>query len=223
MAAETPRRPREQRVLLASSRPAVRAFFAGLRAPGDVALRVGVVPVSADALPADAVARASVAAVDAAPDRAAAVELCRALASRRADLPIAVLVCCAHAVTPRDVQAFVAAGVTGWLDLAASPVETARLVHRVASGSGVLHVELAPGGLGDLLLERPGRGDLATRLLELVALGLSDRTIGEQLHLSPHTVKHHVEELRRKLCARNRAELAAWAGANGFYNPRRKS
>jgi hypothetical protein len=38
-----------------------------------------------------------------------------------------------------------------------------------------------------------------------------------QLHLSPHTVKHHIDQVRRELRVRNRTELAAWAGRNGFY------
>src|SRR5438552_856135 len=55
--------------------------------------------------------------------------------------------------------------------------------------------------------------------LELVARGLSDREIGAVLHLSPHTIKHHVEHLRAEVGARNRTELAAWAGRHGFYRP----
>ena len=46
---------------------------------------------------------------------------------------------------------------------------------------------------------------------------LSDHEIGASLHLSPHTVKHHVDTLRAEVGARNRIELAAWAGKNGFY------
>jgi DNA-binding NarL/FixJ family response regulator len=30
-------------------------------------------------------------------------------------------------------------------------------------------------------------------------------------------VKHHVDQLRRDVGVRNRTELAAWAGRNGFY------
>jgi DNA-binding NarL/FixJ family response regulator len=56
------------------------------------------------------------------------------------------------------------------------------------------------------------------QLLELVAYGRSDREIGALLHLSPHTVKHRIERLRDALGARNRIELAAWAGRHGFYH-----
>jgi DNA-binding NarL/FixJ family response regulator len=56
-------------------------------------------------------------------------------------------------------------------------------------------------------------------LLQLVARGLPDHEIGRRLHMSPHTVKHHIEDLRDGLGARNRIELAAWAGRNGLYAP----
>ena len=64
---------------------------------------------------------------------------------------------------------------------------------------------------------RPERRELQLQLLELVALGLPDHEIGRRLHLSPHTVKHQIEDLRTALRVRNRTELAAWAGKNGFY------
>ncbi len=44
------------------------------------------------------------------------------------------------------------------------------------------------------------------------------RTISEiaaDLHISPSTVKTHLASLMRKLCARNRVELAMWAHETG--------
>ncbi len=54
-------------------------------------------------------------------------------------------------------------------------------------------------------------------LITLVAHGLSDREIGERLHLSRHTVHHWIERLRDELNLKNRVELAAWAGKHGLY------
>jgi DNA-binding NarL/FixJ family response regulator len=45
-----------------------------------------------------------------------------------------------------------------------------------------------------------------------VAAGLTDHEIGRQLYLSHHTVKHRIDRLRRRVRARNRIQLAAWAG-----------
>jgi DNA-binding NarL/FixJ family response regulator len=57
------------------------------------------------------------------------------------------------------------------------------------------------------------------RIVELVAAGLPDREIARRLHLSPHTVSHHVGRLSEQVGARNRTALAAWAGAHGLYQP----
>ena len=61
------------------------------------------------------------------------------------------------------------------------------------------------------------RAHAKVRLLELVALGLPDHEIGNRLFLGPSTVKHQIEDLRAEIGARNRIELAAWAGMHGFY------
>jgi DNA-binding NarL/FixJ family response regulator len=59
--------------------------------------------------------------------------------------------------------------------------------------------------------------DRDVELLRLLASGLSDREIANRLYLSPHTIKHRLDRLRDKLDMRNRIELAAWAGASGYY------
>jgi non-specific serine/threonine protein kinase len=45
----------------------------------------------------------------------------------------------------------------------------------------------------------------------LVAQGLSNRHIAQQLFLSEHTVKRHISKILRKLELASRAEVAAWA------------
>jgi DNA-binding NarL/FixJ family response regulator len=48
-------------------------------------------------------------------------------------------------------------------------------------------------------------------ILRLVATGLSNREIGEQLHISGHTVANHVRSILRKTGAANRTEAAGYA------------
>jgi DNA-binding CsgD family transcriptional regulator/tetratricopeptide (TPR) repeat protein len=48
-------------------------------------------------------------------------------------------------------------------------------------------------------------------ILRLVAAGLSNREIGEQLHISGHTVANHVRSILRKTGAANRTEAAGYA------------
>jgi pimeloyl-ACP methyl ester carboxylesterase/DNA-binding CsgD family transcriptional regulator len=53
-------------------------------------------------------------------------------------------------------------------------------------------------------------------ILRLVATGLTDRMIAERLTLSPHTVRRHVANIRRKLGQRSRAAAATAAARLGL-------
>jgi DNA-binding CsgD family transcriptional regulator len=61
------------------------------------------------------------------------------------------------------------------------------------------------GGLPDGLTRREGE------VLRLVASGMSNRQIAEELVLSIHTVERHVQNAYAKIGARNRADAAAYA------------
>jgi DNA-binding NarL/FixJ family response regulator len=52
--------------------------------------------------------------------------------------------------------------------------------------------------------------------LKLVADGLSNREIGEQVHLSELTVKSYIEDLLKQMGARNRVHAAILATRNGW-------
>jgi DNA-binding NarL/FixJ family response regulator len=54
-----------------------------------------------------------------------------------------------------------------------------------------------------------------------VALGLTDHEIGRRLSLSHHTVKHRIDRLRRRVHAKNRVQLAAWAGRQDALREKR--
>ena len=198
-------------VLLATSRPAVRAFFESLD------FRVGPIAAEAaaeEALPAD------VAVVDAALDPPAAIDLCSRLHEQRPELPIVALVCCPQALAPWNLRGLFAAGVSSVIDLRGHREDMRLALLSAARGETVLQVQLSHGGsalLRDVFSVRPARRELQLRLLELVALGLPDHEIGRRVHLSPHTVKHSIENLRAAVGVRNRTELAAWAGRSGFY------
>jgi DNA-binding NarL/FixJ family response regulator len=183
-----------------------------------------VIAAGADALAhhGEHVARATAAVVDVALDPPAATELCRGLHAHRPGLPVLALVCCPHSVTPWDLRELLDAGIAGLLDLRARADDARRALESAARGETVLHLQLARGGkmlLQDALGGGTPRGAAQLALLELVARGLPDREIGTILHLSPHTVKHQIDQLRRELGVRNRTELAAWAGRHGFYAP----
>ncbi len=58
---------------------------------------------------------------------------------------------------------------------------------------------------------RPPLSHTQLEILRLLADGLSNREIASQVHLSQNTVKSHVQEILRRLGARNRVEAAVQA------------
>jgi len=197
-----------------TDRPALEAFFRPLTE------RLEVAPVSLHTARSLALDDFLFAIVDVALDPALGIEVCRLLHGRQHDLPIVAVVCCPHAVTPWTLRALLGCAVSAVLDLQASQESVAQTLRSVGRGGSVLHLQLRRGHgevLKDLIGAKEERSETQLQLLELVVLGLPDHEIGRRLHLSPHTVKHQIEQLRHEFGLRNRIELAAWAGRNGFY------
>ena len=219
-------------LLLVSNRPAVRVFLENLGQRATPPFLVHPVPTGVDALTAhpEDVRTARAAVVDATPDPVAAIQICQELCAQRPSLPMAALLCCPHSVTPWHLRAPIAAGVSNLLDLYVTPEEVLRVLQSVARGDFVLHVHLTNtnghgAALEDITAGKEGNGETrsgrlparsSAEILELLVHGLSDQEIGAQLHLSPHTIKHHIDRLRDEVGARNRIQLAAWAGRQGF-------
>jgi DNA-binding NarL/FixJ family response regulator len=222
-------------VLLTTERPAVVSFFNHLRQSAIPPFVVTPIPApveSATLAPyKEQLATATVAVVDVLPDPVAAIQLCHALHEHRPRLPITALFCCPHAITSWHLRMLLDAGVNSLLDLQATGAEVVRVLQSIARGDVVLHVQLAGEhgtAVEDIATRQGYSGDTgpssqwhttAVRLLELLVHGLTDQEIGLQLHLSPHTIKHHIERIRDEVGARNRIELAAWASRQGFYRP----
>lgn len=100
-------------------------------------------------------------------------------------------------------------------------VEAIRLTHRG-------YAQLAPGLLEKLVsnvadpaqsnpeTERPDLSQITPReqdVLRLISRGVTNREIGNQLHISEGTVKTHISHLLNRLDLRNRAQLAIYANA----------
>jgi DNA-binding NarL/FixJ family response regulator len=207
----------EFHIAVAACRPAVREFFADLRrqSPG---IRVTGLPLdpTAIATSSDGFHAASVAVVDASIDEGLALEVLGEIRAQRPGLPIGVVFCCAHAAKAHSLRALVAAGAGGFLDLRLSSEETLGALRGLARGRGVFHLQLAEGSSTALSEALGGTAEIELTpadlaLLDLLKRGMTDYEIGRVLFLSPHTVKHRIEKLRRRAQARNRVQLAAWA------------
>jgi DNA-binding NarL/FixJ family response regulator len=190
---------------------------------------------------AAAVTTATIAIVDVMPNAARAIRACRETHIKKPALPLAALFCCPYSIAPDHLQAMITAGVSSLLDLQATYDEMERALYTMARGDLAVYLEMSgsdKAGLSSLLgyphshqptpaetdhkplgYTTPSLSQIDDRLVQLVARGFSDREIGQQLSMSPHTVKHHIERLRTEVRARNRIELAAWAGQQGFYHP----
>jgi DNA-binding CsgD family transcriptional regulator len=84
-----------------------------------------------------------------------------------------------------------------------------------------LATELAPPQAAPASVQRTA-GPLSDREREvavLIAQGLTNRQIGEQLVLSERTVDAHVDHIRAKLKVRGRAQIAVWVTDHGLNRP----
>ncbi|MEU7552526.1 response regulator transcription factor [Streptomyces sp. NPDC044571] len=79
------------------------------------------------------------------------------------------------------------------------PVATARVLERLRDGSG---------GRGDDRLSHLTEQE--RRILDLIGEGLTNRVIGERLHLAEKTIKNYVSSLLSKLGMERRSQAAAY-------------
>jgi DNA-binding NarL/FixJ family response regulator len=124
------------------------------------------------------------------------------------------------------VLAALEAGAGGVLAKESEAPEFLRAVRVVARGGATLGPELTPQLIAWLLGHTAFRGDAPAELAELtprerqvmalVAAGLSNDEIAERLVVTPATAKTHVSRARRKVGARDRAQLVVYAYRNGL-------
>ena len=94
------------------------------------------------------------------------------------------------------------------------------IVRAVYAGEGYITPSLAATIMTDLAksttnyppVSNPldALSDREQNVLRLISAGLSNREIGEQMHLSEKTVKHYVTAVLQKLHVRNRVEASAF-------------
>jgi two-component system, NarL family, nitrate/nitrite response regulator NarL len=115
----------------------------------------------------------------------------------------------------------VAAGAKGYLSKQASRQEICDGIVAVAHGGTALAPDVQTGLASELHeRERGQRGPILTsrerEVLKLVAAGHSAPEIGERIHLSPATVKSHLQAIYDKLGVADRAAAVAEGMRRGF-------
>jgi DNA-binding NarL/FixJ family response regulator len=123
------------------------------------------------------------------------------------------------------------AGASGFLVKDTEPAELLHAIRVVAAGEALL----SPGVTRRLIAEfaaqpgrralpAPGLGVLTQRereVMALVASGLSNQQIAEELVVSPATIRTHISRAMTKLHARDRAQLVVFAYQSGLVRPGR--
>lgn len=129
------------------------------------------------------------------------------------------------------VYAALRAGASGFLLKDTPPVDLLNGIRIVAAGDSLLAPSVTRHLIEEYVrrptTERPQRKDLdrlterEVEVLRLVAKGLSNQEIGDELFVSPATAKTHVSRLLMKLDARDRAQLIVIAYESGLVEARR--
>jgi two-component system, NarL family, response regulator NreC len=109
------------------------------------------------------------------------------------------------------------AGAGGYLFKDSAHLELIKAVRAAAAGERHLGPRVA-AGLKDDAEERPVLSPRETDVLKLMALGHTNREIGEQLSLSVRTVETHRAHIQQKLGLSSRPELTRYALANGLID-----
>jgi two-component system, NarL family, nitrate/nitrite response regulator NarL len=115
-----------------------------------------------------------------------------------------------------DLLAAFKAGARGYALKGVSARELARIIRAVAAGEVYVSPSLAAGILVELTREQPPDPldeltDREREVLTLVGQGLTNREIGERLHLAEKTIKHYMTNILQKLQVRSRVEAALLA------------
>ena len=119
-------------------------------------------------------------------------------------------------------------GASGFLVKHIEPVELVRAVREVAAGEALLSPSVTRRLIAEFVRRSPGPLDASAldeltererEVVGLVALGLNNQEIAEELVVSPATARTHVSRAMIKVGARDRAQLVVLAYQSGLVRP----
>ncbi|MDI9887723.1 response regulator transcription factor [Streptomyces sp. HNM0645] len=176
---------------------------------------VGEAGTAADALVRIPVVRPDVAILDVHLPDGSGIEVCREVRSRNEDIKCLMLT--SHADDEALFDAIMA-GASGYVLKAIRGAELLTAVRDVAAGRSLLDPAATARVLERL---RDGNApktddrlasltDQERRILDLIGEGLTNRAIGERLHLAEKTIKNYVSGLLSKLGMERRSQAAAY-------------
>jgi two-component system response regulator NreC len=134
----------------------------------------------------------------------------------RQEVPETAIVVLTMQADPRRARDLLRAGAAGYVLKQAAERQLTAAIRAAAAGGSYIDPELggAVAQLGADPLEQ--LGDRERELLRLLALGHTNREIGEQLYLSVRAVEVNRAKLLEKLGLESRPDLVRFAIANGL-------
>jgi two-component system nitrate/nitrite response regulator NarL len=127
------------------------------------------------------------------------------------------------AVSDDDVLEAIRLGIRGLVLKESAPKALVECVRRVHAGGQYIEPRFLTRALDAAQRRDAGQRELASvltprelQVLRMVADGLRNRAIAQQLEISEGTVKIHLHNIYEKIDVENRVELALYARAKGF-------
>ena len=115
-----------------------------------------------------------------------------------------------------DLRRALTAGARGYLLKGAEPDQVCNTIREVSTGKSSLPHDVA-AKLADSMAQ-PMLSQRELQILRQMALGKSNKEIGQVLYISEYTVKNHVKSILKKLNAIGRTEAIAIASERGLVN-----
>lgn len=217
------------RVMLADDQALIRAGFKSLIDTTPDLTVVGEAATGTEAVALARTARADVVLMDIRMPDMDGITATRQITTNDDLAGVRVIILTTFEVDDLVIQA-IRAGASGFLGKSVAPDELRDAIRVVAAGEALLSPRATRGLLAQLAhnatalpLEEPAQFALLTarerEIVTLVATGLSNDEIAEQLYLSPLTVKTHINRAMMKLAARDRAQLVVLAYEGGLVQP----
>jgi DNA-binding NarL/FixJ family response regulator len=217
------------RVVLADDQPLIRAGFRMFVEPDPEVEVVGEAGTGREAVAMARSARADVVLMDIRMPDMDGIEATRRIAAAEDLAGVRVLVLTTFENDDNVVLAL-RAGASGFLGKHVDPADLLHAIRVVAAGEALLSPAATRGLVSRFLsqpvpnalpaaLELGALTDREREVLALVAYGLSNEEIAERLHLSPLTVKTHINRAMTKLGVRDRAQLVVIAYQSGLVRP----